>query len=846
MSSSETNNGPLVAANLPDTARSDDDATIVESFEIRALEASCFHKRIAGYWDIEWLRQAQNGLLKYTDSGHKMQLLIGIPINRSMKPVLAAYQESFGDGIGTGRLLVQLMEENPKLASSEHFALLKEMMSNHLIEIRVHLVNEPKKVPRPEHAKVQIYYDNNQNVVGSSGSKNDSTRGNRGGVDFITITKSWTSEEAHNQITGMTKYFEDHWDLDNEHTHSLDDFLDNPELLELLENLADKEGKSIRPLTQLARLIGSIPDNIERLIVINRGMKNPVEYISNRDEVHTISQPSGIENSNFFALIREYLPDQMNRTLFVCDEELEEQLPKGEDIAHISSNTDDSWNFNHLEEDEDNLSSDEIHEIILNFFNLEPEDEPEPEPNSENTVEDVRNPTHELVPELIVQYPYGTDLRPHHIRSLTGQPPADVTGETHIEGGFLNTRCGLFEHATGSGKTGLGLITAAHMMQDPEIDFVVVVAPRIRIADQWWSDAVEWFNYPKRKFVPWRSYSNSNVLQDSSMHKKSKLEPDDWPIMLDSRDIEKSSLLITVSNTFFDNIQRLVECQEMGLKWGLIVDEAHNLVTNDGSKIDLLNELNPEYRLALTAKFAHPKNSTSSVAVLDWFTADDNNNIDKFPLSSALKEGYLKPYQYILHEIDCKENDPESVDKLAQDYVVENINQLLHGPTLLYANVSKVAELNELKERITGEKLYPETFTYNHQSPILLDRWAKGVFNPMMALKILDEGVNVPECSAAILLDCSEYDDREWIQRRGRTLRVGSYEQAFIHDFAPAFNLKSEWVVQWWRDNGNRLREFASDALSSRVILSQDSLVINSKEPSITQRVIEILSEVGE
>lgn len=90
----------------------------------------------------------------------------------------------------------------------------------------------------------------------------------------------------------------------------------------------------------------------------------------------------------------------------------------------------------------------------------------------------------------------------------------------------------------------------------------------------------------------------------------------------------------------------------------------------------------------------------------------------------------------------------------------------------------------------------------------------------MISLTILDEGVDVPSCSAAILLDCSEVDDRQWIQRRGRTLRVDATNPdafAIIHDFAPIFSLDNDWSIEWWRRNVGRILEFARDSSESSV-----------------------------
>ena len=107
----------------------------------------------------------------------------------------------------------------------------------------------------------------------------------------------------------------------------------------------------------------------------------------------------------------------------------------------------------------------------------------------------------------------------------------------------------------------------------------------------------------------------------------------------------------------------------------------------------------------------------------------------------------------------------------------------------------------------------PTHYTYDHQGMKYLNRWKNRDYNPILSLSILDEGVDVSECSGAIMLDSSEDDNRQWIQRRGRTLRIGGSEMAIIHDFAPRFELDHDWSVQWWRRNLKRLEEMVRDSI---------------------------------
>src|SRR5439155_21745734 len=65
---------------------------------------------------------------------------------------------------------------------------------------------------------------------------------------------------------------------------------------------------------------------------------------------------------------------------------------------------------------------------------------------------------------------------------------------------------------------------------------------------------------------------------------------------------------------------------------------------------------------------------------------------------------------------------------------------------------------------------------------LALDMFEKGALKFLVAIKCLDEGIDVPSCETAIILASSQ-NSREFIQRRGRVLRRAPGKQlATIHD----------------------------------------------------------------
>ena len=90
---------------------------------------------------------------------------------------------------------------------------------------------------------------------------------------------------------------------------------------------------------------------------------------------------------------------------------------------------------------------------------------------------------------------------------------------------------------------------------------------------------------------------------------------------------------------------------------------------------------------------------------------------------------------------------------------------------------------NEL--RLTIHQLTAEETQDKRRASNLLDRFAAGDYHVITCMRVLDEGVDVPQVSDAYLL-ASNTVKRQWIQRRGRILRrcetIGK-KLAHLHDF---------------------------------------------------------------
>ena len=83
-----------------------------------------------------------------------------------------------------------------------------------------------------------------------------------------------------------------------------------------------------------------------------------------------------------------------------------------------------------------------------------------------------------------------------------------------------------------------------------------------------------------------------------------------------------------------------------------------------------------------------------------------------------------------------------------------------------------------------GWRVSPFTASENKpERKEILQRFREGYTDSLIAIRCLDEGIDIPACSTAFIL-ASARDPRQFIQRRGRILRKSEGKiTAKIHDF---------------------------------------------------------------
>jgi superfamily II DNA or RNA helicase len=207
----------------------------------------------------------------------------------------------------------------------------------------------------------------------------------------------------------------------------------------------------------------------------------------------------------------------------------------------------------------------------------------------------------------------------------------------------------------------------------------------------------------------------------------------------------------------------------------------------------------------------------------------------EFTLGDAISAGCLTPYRYQLHEVRLTPDEFATYVDLTRQLqrkgfhraddgdgatVDDQIEHLLRkrravleqavckmsaleallvetgtrdvARTLIYTSAKppvvggsrQIDDANALLRRL-GIRFHEFTNTETGQrgSQEYLDAFGRGDYQVLTAMKVLDEGIDLPETDTAYILASSTVR-REWVQRRGRILRrADGKTHATLHDF---------------------------------------------------------------
>lgn len=385
---------------------------------------------------------------------------------------------------------------------------------------------------------------------------------------------------------------------------------------------------------------------------------------------------------------------------------------------------------------------------------------------------------------------------------------------------------GLVEHATGSGKT-LTAITAVGTAMDAG-RAVLILVPAVALLEQWQRQLTAYFGRGTVLLVggghdEWRSGA---VLRNF-------LSPGRRRVVLATMDTAAGEEFMVRAG----GIHPLC----------LVVDEVHNI--GSPRRQVLLQNIEADWRLGLSATWQREGDQTGTSLIHEYF---EHVLEPVYGLADAIADGHLCPYRYVVHELALTPAEQErwlaETKRIgqalgrSQGEVTESVRQLLirrarivkgaSAKTALASDVlaehfkdgdawlvycDNTSQLRQVRQAIESRGL--ACMEYHRQasgdeSEALAEFERSGGI--MLAIKCLDEGIDIPRIDHALIL-ASSTTRREFIQRRGRVLRTADRKwRAEIHDvIISARGFDDPAAASFVRTELARAREFAASAIDS-------------------------------
>lgn len=396
------------------------------------------------------------------------------------------------------------------------------------------------------------------------------------------------------------------------------------------------------------------------------------------------------------------------------------------------------------------------------------------------------------------------------------QTPAWLTlhdyQEEAIKAWAQNGGKGILAMATGAGKTLTALSLACRVAKKNSPLIIVVVCPFINLCNQWLQEiaafnikAVPCFEGRKRwEHLLGEVYQAISVGLDSCL------------------------ALVTTTRTFQSPAFQAQLRSRINLQHHLLIaDEVHNL---GAAKIQKYLPDEIKLRVGLSATPERHMDPEGTQALFDYF----GEIVYEYPIQRAIAEGRLCPYHYYPHIVQLTDEEAidyqEITEKLGRLLAYDDNSEigqaamslLIRRSRLLAGAGNKISVLDqvlsELPEkpakalfycgdgrttdqiaqeevrqieavsRLLGDRhhLRIRNFTYREKSDereAILRDLGSGFLDGVVAIRCLDEGIDVPDLRIGFLL-ASSTNSRQFIQRRGRLLRHAEGKDfAIIHDF---------------------------------------------------------------
>ena len=435
--------------------------------------------------------------------------------------------------------------------------------------------------------------------------------------------------------------------------------------------------------------------------------------------------------------------------------------------------------------------------------------------------------------------------------------------KTAIAEWVKNGHRGIFEMATGAGKTFTGIGCIREVQSREEVLLVVIAVPYRHLIDQWRKELSKW--------------SISSTTLDSG--EWSQILRDEI-YFLNTGSRKTTSVLITSHNLFKD--EKFAEQIKLAnVPVMLIADEAHHIGTHSSQR-GLSS--NYSHRLALSATIDRYFDGDGTLYLKNYFGQNGRSTVFEFSLKKALDERMLCQYYYYPSFIELTEDELVGYRDLTRKAAIlldsKDLKNKIRGERLLQkrARIIRDAEnkrsclkemlrsmdhlsrllifcsekqfnwlediLHDLSKHCGIEKS-PLFRRITHNSPAkkkdrikILQEFADEEWDILLANMVLDEGMDMPQVQNCIVL-ASTGNPTRFIQRRGRVLRMydGVYKDGTTKKFARIYDILVKPQIDNLNDPNAIKLEISMIRNQLRRLKSMGELAINSDE--CTKKILE-------
>ena len=351
---------------------------------------------------------------------------------------------------------------------------------------------------------------------------------------------------------------------------------------------------------------------------------------------------------------------------------------------------------------------------------------------------------------------------------------------------------GFYVMATGTGKTWTAIYSAKRLLEEHKC-LIVIAAPYKHLVRQWAEDVNKLFPDAETVLI------SSENPQWYTISKRLVLSQQYHP--------EKQIILITTIKSFysakFEKVINLSDEEKL-----LIVDEAHRFTQRPENLRRAYS-----YMLGLSATPINGKQNENGIALLDFFGGLAYN----LPIEEALERNFLVHYNYFPVYVTATSAEEENFNAISSNMAgcfrdgvlidrerfVKYVRARLRIMGMAEEKLARIKTLvDQIKEKdhfvvYCGDgRLFDEQdeeirhiqFVQNQMDDMgirtsqftanenmdrrmeLVDMFNKQEIDALVAIRCLDEGINIPSIKSALILSSND-DYREFVQRRGRILR---------------------------------------------------------------------------